>query len=305
MTEVSSELLLLQNNNFMERQIKFYKKVREEEDMFDVTIACDGVEVRAHKLVISASSPVFRRIIKSSNHPNPFIYLKGLHPQDLESIINFVYTGETKVEANNIQSFMNSASELQISGLSEEPLAAIREVETELREDEKESLTVTSPKTNKKAIKRKSEDTESSPGMKKTGDKTDKSPEKVEAAGVLNESIKVKEEVEVEPDVEEEANMSMTKPIGTTITNGDINEALDREIAQRMENIVDKTGQKLTRCTVCGKTFKQKSKAKFHIETHIEGFSHTCNICGATAKTKKSLSVHIYNRHTKTNKQQE
>lgn len=83
------------------------------------------------------------------------------------------------------------------------------------------------------------------------------------------------------------------------------NEALDREIAQRMENIVDKTGQKLTRCTVCGKTFKQKSKAKFHIETHIEGFSHTCNICGATAKTKKSLSVHIYNRHTKTNKQQE
>ena len=81
MTEVSSELLLLQNNNFMERQIKFYKKVREEEDMFDVTIACDGVEVRAHKLVISASSPVFRRIIKSSNHPNPFIYLKGLHPQ--------------------------------------------------------------------------------------------------------------------------------------------------------------------------------------------------------------------------------
>ena len=93
--------------------------------------------------------------------------------------------------------------------------------------------------------------------------------------------------------------MSMTKPIGTTITNGDINEALDREIAQRMENIVDKTGQKLTRCTVCGKTFKQKSKAKFHIETHIEGFSHTCNICGATAKTKKSLSVHIYNRHTK------
>ena len=133
---VSSGLLSLQNDKFMERQIEFYKKVQEEKDMIDVTVACDGAEVKAHRLVISASSPFFRKIIKTSNHPSPYIYLSGLHPDDLESIMSFVYTGETKVEANNIQRFMNSASELQISGLCEDPVEALGTVETDLAEGE-------------------------------------------------------------------------------------------------------------------------------------------------------------------------
>ena len=75
--------LMLQNDHFMERLAKFVKKIREEEDMFDVTLAAGGVEVRAHKLVISASSPFLRKIIRGSNHPTPYIYLSGVHPQDL------------------------------------------------------------------------------------------------------------------------------------------------------------------------------------------------------------------------------
>ena len=134
--EVSAQYLTLQNDNFMERHVKFYKKIREEEDLLDVTIACDGAEVRAHKLIMSASSPLFKRIIKNSSHPDPYIYLQKLHPQDLTSIINFVYTGETKVEANSIQRFMTSASDLQISGLvSEAPPEAPDKVETELDEE--------------------------------------------------------------------------------------------------------------------------------------------------------------------------
>ena len=309
---VSSGLLSLQNDKFMERQIEFYKKVQEEKDMIDVTVACDGAEVKAHRLVISASSPFFRKIIKTSNHPSPYIYLSGLHPDDLESIMSFVYTGETKVEANNIQRFMNSASELQISGLCED-------VETDLAEGE--SPTVDTART-KKTVKGGADQTDASPNVTKTCEKVQRSPTQVQKSpkkdlrGTQEEAgdVQVKKEVEDEMETEttnNNANRSLAnskekKKKDSRVPISDNNEeALEKELSKRMENVIDASGQKLTRCTVCGKTFKQKSKAKFHIETHIEGFSHTCNICGATAKTKKSLAVHVYNYHSKYDKHQE
>jgi len=309
---VSSGLLSLQNDKFMERQIEFYKKVQEEKDMIDVTVACDGAEVKAHRLVISASSPFFRKIIKTSNHPSPYIYLSGLHPDDLESIMSFVYTGETKVEANNIQRFMNSASELQISGLCED-------VETDLAEGE--SPTVDTART-KKTVKGGADQTDASPNVTKMCENVQRSPTQVQKSpkkdlrGTLEEAgdVQVKKEVEDEMETEttnNNANRSLAnskekKKKDSRVPMSDNNEeALEKELSKRMENVIDASGQKLTRCTVCGKTFKQKSKAKFHIETHIEGFSHTCNICGATAKTKKSLAVHVYNYHSKYDKHQE
>ena len=298
--EVSAQYLTLQNDNFMERHVKFYKKIREEEDLLDVTIACDGAEVRAHKLIMSASSPLFKRIIKNSSHPDPYIYLHKLHPQDLTSIINFVYTGETKVEANSIQRFMTSASDLQISGLVSE---APDKVETELDEE-----LVKTPSRTKKTLKRKSAEREIPLEITKFAKKVEDTSQEEEEeeedtdTNFVNDFLQVKEEAEVDDDPgpgEQSTNTTNDSP------NADVNDALEKEIEKRMEKIQDDSGQKLTKCTVCGKTFKQKSKAKFHIETHVEGFSHNCTICGATAKTKKSLSVHIYNRHTKANKHQE
>ena len=300
--DVSAQYLTLQNDNFMERHVKFYKKIREEEDLFDVTIACDGAEVRAHKLIMSASSPLFKRIIKNSNHPNQYIYLHKLHPQDLTSIINFVYTGETKVEANSIQRFMTSASDLQISGLvSEAPSESPDKVEAEYDEE-----LVKTPSRTKKTLKRKSAERETPLEIAKFAKQVEDTSQEEEEEDIdtnfVNDFLQVKEEAEVEEDSgpgEQSTNTTNDNP------NADVNDALEKEIEKRMEKIQDSSGQKLTKCTVCGKTFKQKSKAKFHIETHVEGFSHKCTICGATAKTKKSLSVHIYNRHTKANKHQE
>ena len=302
--EAAAQFLTLQNDNFMERHVKFYKKIREEEDLFDVSLACDGAEIRAHKLIMSASSPLLKRIIKNSNHPTPYIYLKDLHPQDLTAIMNFVYTGETKVEANSIQRFMNSASDLQISGLvSESPLEGLDNVETELGEG-----TVKTPSRTKKTLKRKSAERdretplEISKFAKQEEEVTSQEEEEEDIDTMVNGFLQVKEEPEVEDDPG--PGDQSTNTVNDNLS-ADVNDALEKEIEARMEKIQDKSGQKLTQCTVCGKTFKQRSKAKFHIETHVEGFSHTCTICGARAKTKKSLSVHIYNKHTKANKNQE
>ena len=45
------------------------------QDFTDVTLVCnDQKKIKAHKVVLSACSPVFRNILSENNHPHPMIY---------------------------------------------------------------------------------------------------------------------------------------------------------------------------------------------------------------------------------------
>ena len=59
----------------------------EEKDIFDVTLASDdGVQIEAHKVILSASSPFFKEVLKNNKHPNPLLYLKGSSASSIEAI---------------------------------------------------------------------------------------------------------------------------------------------------------------------------------------------------------------------------
>jgi hypothetical protein len=51
-------------------------------------------------------------------------------------------------------------------------------------------------------------------------------------------------------------------------------------------------------CNVCGKTNKDKTKMKRHVETHVEGFIHPCPFCRKQNKSRESLRQHVANYHT-------
>lgn len=42
------------------------RELREQEEFVDVTLACEGQQVAAHKVVLSACSPYFRSLLKVS-----------------------------------------------------------------------------------------------------------------------------------------------------------------------------------------------------------------------------------------------
>ena len=64
----------------------------------DVTLACDdNKQLTAHKVILSASSSFFKRILLNNPHQHPLIYLKGIRHQDLESVLKFIYLGEAEV----------------------------------------------------------------------------------------------------------------------------------------------------------------------------------------------------------------
>ena len=69
------------------------------------------------------------------------------------------------------------------------------------------------------------------------------------------------------------------------------------ELDTRIEQMIRKKGI-LWECISCGKLDKRKDNLKSHIETHIEGISHTCHICNKTCSTRNALRVHITDNHS-------
>ena len=70
-----SDKLCLQWNDFQENIKSAFGKLREESDFKDVTLICeDGQQVEAHKVILTASSPLFQKLLCVKSHPHPLIY---------------------------------------------------------------------------------------------------------------------------------------------------------------------------------------------------------------------------------------
>ena len=89
------------------------------EDFADVTLVTDDKKkVRAHRLVLSACSPVFKEILqieKQNNHP--FMYLRGIQYSEIEPILQFMYLGEAKLYEERLNEFLSAARDLEIKEL--------------------------------------------------------------------------------------------------------------------------------------------------------------------------------------------
>ena len=93
------------------------KEMMTSNDFADVTLVCDDKkkEIKAHRNILSACSPVFKNMLKidqQSNHP--VIYLRGIQHLEMESILKFVYLGETSIHQDSLTEFIQTAKLLEI-----------------------------------------------------------------------------------------------------------------------------------------------------------------------------------------------
>ena len=74
-----------------------FKDLYEEEKHSDVTLVSDDqTQFKAHKIVLSACSPVFKMITDNNPSQHSLIYLRGIQSYEMESILQFMYLGEGK-----------------------------------------------------------------------------------------------------------------------------------------------------------------------------------------------------------------
>jgi hypothetical protein len=89
------------------------------EAFVDVTLAVEGLLLRAHKLVLSACSPYFQTVFASHPAKHPIIILKDVRYSDLRALLDFMYKGEVAIDQDRLPGFLRLAESLKIRGLAE------------------------------------------------------------------------------------------------------------------------------------------------------------------------------------------
>merc|ERR1712126_305747 len=88
-------------------------------DLTDITLVSDDKKkLKAHKVVLSSCSPVFKDIINDLPEKNPIIYLKGIHSYEIESILQFMYLGQATLLQERMNVFIDVAKSLEIKEIS-------------------------------------------------------------------------------------------------------------------------------------------------------------------------------------------
>ncbi|GAB0095811.1 Zinc finger C2H2 superfamily [Sergentomyia squamirostris] len=111
---------LMKWHNFQKNVSIQFERLREDEDLVDITFACEGRQIRAHKLVLFACSPYFKQLLKSNPCKHPVFFMNDVKFEVLKAILEYMYLGEVHVSNDNLKEFMKVAESLKIRGLSKE-----------------------------------------------------------------------------------------------------------------------------------------------------------------------------------------
>lgn len=116
---VASQAFCLRWNNFQSNMLDVFERLLLDERFVDVTLACEGQLIKAHKMVLSASSSYFQEIFTTTPCSHPVIIMKDVPLKDLRKILEFMYKGEINVSKQEITSLLIVAEVLHVRGLAQ------------------------------------------------------------------------------------------------------------------------------------------------------------------------------------------
>nr|XP_029721795.1 broad-complex core protein isoforms 1/2/3/4/5-like isoform X2 [Aedes albopictus] len=105
-------------NNFADNIASGFQNLYDRGDLVDVTIACDGKLLKAHKIVLAICSPYFQEMFMTNPCKHPIVVLKDVSVNVMQELLQFMYQGEVNVKHSELQCFMKIAETLQIKGLT-------------------------------------------------------------------------------------------------------------------------------------------------------------------------------------------
>lgn len=106
-------------NSFHSNLSDVFQNMLVHENLVDVTLACEGASIKAHKMILAACSPYFQNLFMTNPCKHPIVILKDIKFNDLKSIIDFIYSGEVSIPQDQLTSLLKTAETLKIKGLAE------------------------------------------------------------------------------------------------------------------------------------------------------------------------------------------
>jgi len=99
--------------------VTVFTQLLNSESLVDVTLAADGKQIQAHRVVLSACSSYFKELFISHPCQHPIVLLKDVNFKDLCTVIHFMYYGEVNIEQDQINSILKTAEALHVKGFAD------------------------------------------------------------------------------------------------------------------------------------------------------------------------------------------
>lgn len=115
----SPQQFCLRWNNYQSNLTNVFDQLLQSESFVDVTLACDGHSVKAHKMVLSACSPYFQSLFFDNPCQHPIVILRDIKWPELKAVVEFMYKGEINVSQEQIGPLLKVAESLKIRGLAD------------------------------------------------------------------------------------------------------------------------------------------------------------------------------------------
>lgn len=106
-------------NNYQSNLTTIFDQLLQNESFVDVTLACDGRSIKAHKMVLSACSPYFQTLLAETPCQHPIVIMRDVSWCDLKAIVEFMYRGEINVSQDQIGPLLRIAELLKVRGLAD------------------------------------------------------------------------------------------------------------------------------------------------------------------------------------------
>ncbi|XP_077497355.1 uncharacterized protein LOC144107973 isoform X1 [Amblyomma americanum] len=117
---MGSQHFCLKWTNHQSNMLAAFEQLRFNEALVDVTLACDGQTLKAHKMILSACSPFFQAIFAENPCKHPIVILKDMRYMDLKAIVEFMYRGEVDVSQDDLTALLKTAETLKVKGFAED-----------------------------------------------------------------------------------------------------------------------------------------------------------------------------------------
>lgn len=115
----SPQQFCLRWNNYQSNLANCFDQLLQSESFVDVTLACEGQSLKAHKVVLSACSPYFQSLFMDNPCRHPIIIMRDIKYCDLKAVVDFMYRGEINVSQDQISALLKVAETLKIRGLTD------------------------------------------------------------------------------------------------------------------------------------------------------------------------------------------
>ena len=282
------------------------RQIWESRELCDLSLVSgeEGV-FPCHKLVLSAASPLMRRVL--ANPAMSAVFMFGITSAEVDNILQFLYAGQVSLKTTEVQAFMKIAEQLEIRNI---------------REQEKEDIGATRKR------QRTSKKFYSKEGIKKVNDSLKINHVlKVEvnddnANGDVNDPPRLPLHSE---DLLQEASLLQYGESATIGTLEEVPEPLENSIMEVKslrenqsfvkvcidENEMSKhknfksflhsfhtvLDDSFYKCKICGDVFVSPSEAEEHSECHIQGLKFPCKLCKIILSSRNDMRLHLAREH--------